>query len=97
MYLGILKIKINLPANHSLKGKRTILHSLFARVRNKINNITLSEIDSHDLWQISDIGIVCISNDPRQAEKILAKILDSIREWQGEYILLDHHLKVINE
>jgi uncharacterized protein YlxP (DUF503 family) len=95
MYLGILKIKINLPANHTLKGKRTILQSLFARIRSKTNNIALSEIDSHDLWQISGIGIVCISNDPKQAEKLLAKTLDFIREWQADYILLDHHLEII--
>ena len=97
MYIGILKIKLNLPGNHTLKGKRSILQSLFARIRSKINNVALSEIDSHDLWQISGIGIVCVSSAPQQAEKILAKILDFVREWQGDYILLDHHLEVIRE
>lgn len=99
MYIGILKIKLNLPANQSLKGKRRIIQSLCGRIHAqnaRAHNVAIAEIADQDLWQIATIGIVCISNDSQITQKILAKTLDFIQDWQGEYVLLDHQIEIIH-
>ena len=44
MNLGVCRIKLRLPENQSLKGKRQVLKSIIARVRNQYN-IAIAEVD----------------------------------------------------
>jgi hypothetical protein len=37
MVVGILRLTLYLPENHSLKGKRQVLRAIKARVRTKFN------------------------------------------------------------
>lgn len=98
MNLGILKIKLNLPSNQSLKGKRQIIKSLCARIHNKNgHNVAVAEVADMDLWQLATIAVVCVSNDGHYIQKTLAKVVDFIRDWQGEYVLIDHKLEIIAE
>ena len=50
MVVGVLRLTLFLPENHSLKGKRQVLRAIKDRVRNKFN-VSIAESDSHDLWQ----------------------------------------------
>jgi len=61
MHLGTCKIKLFLPMNHDLKGKRRIVKSLTTQIRLKFN-VSVSEIENNELWQIATIGIAVISN-----------------------------------
>ena len=61
MHVGTCKIKLFLPMNHDLKGKRRIVKSLTAQIRLKFN-VSVSEIENNELWQIATIGIAVISN-----------------------------------
>jgi len=61
MHIGTCKIKLFLPMNHDLKGKRRIVKSLTTQIRLKFN-VSVSEIENNELWQIATIGIAVISN-----------------------------------
>ena len=61
MHVGTCKIKLLLPMNHDLKGKRRIVKSLTTQIRLKFN-VSVSEIENNELWQIATIGIAVISN-----------------------------------
>ena len=61
MHVGTCKIKLFLPMNHDLKGKRRIVKSLTTQIRLKFN-VSVSEIEDNELWQIATIGIAVISN-----------------------------------
>ena len=50
MVVGILRLTLYLPENHSLKGKRQVLRAIKARVRTKFN-VSIAESDNHDMWQ----------------------------------------------
>ena len=56
MVVGILRLTLYLPENHSLKGKRQVLRAIKARVRTKFN-VSIVESDSHDMWQRAELGI----------------------------------------
>ncbi|MFB5660523.1 DUF503 domain-containing protein [Alteribacillus sp. HJP-4] len=64
----------------SLKEKRSVLKSVVTRLRQKLN-VSVSEMDHHDLWQRTAISIVCISNSRQEAEKELQKALELIDRY----------------
>jgi uncharacterized protein len=94
MNVGICKIKMRLPDNLSLKGKRQVVKSLTARLKNKFN-ISVAEVEDNDLWQLATIGICFISNDQRFTNEVLSKALDMVVQNQGDYELLDHEIEIL--
>ena len=56
MIIGVCTLEFHLPACRNLKEKRRFLNSFRTRVANKFN-VAISEIDHHDLWQRSTIGV----------------------------------------
>lgn len=79
MNVGVCKVTLRLPENHSLKGKRRVIKSLCARIRNKFN-VAIAEVDDNDAWQTATLGITCVSNSNRRVEQALDKVVSYIDE-----------------
>lgn len=94
MVVGISTVELYLPGISSLKGKRSIINSLKATIRNHFN-VSISEIDYLDKWQRSLLGIVSVSNDRKSMESFLKKVADNIQRKRGIEIL-DYTLEVNN-
>ncbi len=94
MIVGVGKITLKIPRNSSLKGKRMVVKSITDRVKNRFN-ISIAEVDDHDLWQIVRLGLSCIGNDHRHLNSMLDKVLDFIENLKmGEVI--DREIDIIN-
>ncbi len=66
MVVGVLRLELLLHDNHSLKGKRSVLRTIKARVQNKFN-VSIAECDDHDLWQRATLGVSQVGTDqPRR-------------------------------
>jgi uncharacterized protein len=76
MVIALLTIDLHLPASHSLKEKRMVLRSVKDRV--KKFNISVAEIDHHDLWQRSTLGVVTVATTQAHADRELAAVADEI-------------------
>lgn len=94
MHVGVLKIKLRLPENETLKGKRQVIRSVIARVRNTFN-VCIAEVDDQDYWQLATLGVTCVSNDPQHANEMLSKVLNFITNCRYDCELLDSQLEVI--
>ncbi len=94
MNVGVCKIKLRLPENLSLKGKRRVLKSITTRVRNKFN-VAIAEVDDHDLWQLATLGICCVSNNRRQTNEVLSKVVDFITEGRFDVEILDYEIEIL--
>src|SRR3989338_998128 len=94
MHAGILRVRFRLPENASLKGKRQIVKPIVARISNKFN-VAASEVDDNDLWQIATIGVAWVSNDKRQANEVLSKVVDFISNSHFEIEMLDYKIEII--
>ncbi len=91
MVIGFLSLEIYLPYSHSLKEKRKTIASLKDRVKKKYN-VALAELDYHDKWQRSKIGIVTLNNHKTIVESLFQKILSEAEEnIEGEIIKTDIH------
>jgi uncharacterized protein len=68
--VGVCKLKIHIPESQSLKDKRSVVKSVITRLQNQFN-ISIAEVDDHELWQIATIGIACVSNQNHRVDEIL--------------------------
>ena len=86
MQIGILSVEIEIAHAESLKDKRAILNRIKDRVRAKFN-VSIAEIDNHDVWNYASLGIAIVSNDQQYCNKVLSKVEDlivSIRDCEVE-------------
>ena len=95
MNVGVCKIKLHLPDNLSLKGKRQVLKSITTRVKNKFN-VSVAEVDDHNLWQLATLGICCVSNDKRYTNEVLSKVVDFIVDSRFEVEILDYEIETLS-
>jgi len=77
MNVGVCKLKIHIPGSQSLKDKRSIVKSLTSRLQKQFN-ISISEVDDHDLWQIATIGIACVSNHNYRVDEVINSVISTI-------------------
>ncbi len=74
MVVGVLKLTLYLPENHSLKGKRGVLNKIKARVANTFN-VSIAECDAHDLWQRTVLGISQVGPDAGYVDGALRQVV----------------------
>jgi uncharacterized protein YlxP (DUF503 family) len=79
MVVGVLKLSLLLPENHSLKGKRGVLKSIQARVSNQFN-ISVTECGDQELWQGAVLGFGAVGSSQPIVEATLRKIVDFVDE-----------------
>jgi uncharacterized protein YlxP (DUF503 family) len=92
--VGICKVRLRLPDNLSLKGKRQVVKSLTARLKNKFN-VSVAEVEDNDLWQLATIGICFVSNDKRFTNEVLSKTVEFVVNSQGDFEMLDYEIEIL--
>lgn len=95
MNAGVCKFKIHIPDNHSLKEKRRIVKSIMSKLRNQYN-ISIAEVDDHELWQIATLGMSCISNSNSHVDEIFNNILNFIRQNYPEIEIVDYDIEIMH-
>ena len=94
MVVGVLRLTLFLPENHSLKGKRQVLRAIKDRVRNKFN-VSIAESDQHDVWQRAELGICQVGSDRPVVDAALREVVNFI-ESLGLAPLGEEQLEIIN-
>ncbi|MEN2766406.1 DUF503 domain-containing protein [Ornithinibacillus xuwenensis] len=69
-----LEVECMLYDGHSLKEKRSVIKRLIARLRNDFN-VSVTELDYHDLWQRTKLGVVTITNERTHGEQVMQEVL----------------------
>ena len=93
MNVGVCKLRLRLPENLSLKGKRQVLKSITTQVGNKFN-VSVAEVDDQDLWQLATLGICCVSNNKRFTNEILSKVVDFVVNGRSDVEILDYEIEI---
>ncbi|MBM3156574.1 MAG: DUF503 domain-containing protein [Chloroflexi bacterium] len=95
MHIGALKVRLRIPENHSLKGKRMIVRSITSQVKSKFN-VSVAEIEDQDMWQVATLGITCVSNDSRRANETLSYVMNFIEANRGDAEVLDYEIELLH-
>jgi len=75
--VGVLRLELRLPETHSLKGKRSVLRSIKARVQQKFN-VSIAECEDHDLWQRAIMGVSQVGSDQPHVDRCLREVVSFI-------------------
>jgi uncharacterized protein YlxP (DUF503 family) len=86
MIIGFLSLEIYIPYSHSLKEKRKRLSGLRNRLKNRYN-VAFAELEYHQKWQRTKIGVVTLNNQKRIIESLFSKIIaDTEKNIDGHII-----------
>ncbi len=81
MIVGVIRAEFYFPHARSLKEKRKEVKSIKERLRSSFN-VSVSEIDNHDLWQRATIGISFLGGETSFVQEVLDKVMDvMIKNW----------------
>ena len=94
MVIGICTLTLDIPHSTSLKDKRRAVKSVTSRVRNKFN-VSVAEVDAHDLWQSAVIGIACVSNDASYAHGLLEKVVQMTGNSRLDAEVSDYEIEIL--
>ena len=90
MPIAFLTLELRVEAARSLKDKRQVLRSLKDRLRAGYN-VSVSELDSTDLWQRATLGVVSISGSRDYLEGLMQKV-----EREATRIANNHGAEVVD-
>ena len=86
MPVGLLTLELHIPDAQSLKDKRQVLRSLKDKLRRDFN-VAVAELEHHDTWQRSVVGIVTISNEEKHVREMLQKVLNEADRILGSSLI----------
>jgi len=93
MPVGLLTLELHIADAQSLKDKRQVLRSLKDKLRHKFN-VAVAEMDHHDAWQRSVVGVVTLSNEEKHVREVLQKALDEADEILGS-LLVNQAIEIV--
>ena len=73
MLVGLEQFDLRIPGCGSLKEKRHVVKTLTAGIRQKFN-VSVAEVDHHDLWQRTTIAVSAVSGQSYHARKVLHEV-----------------------
>ncbi len=94
MAIGLLTLELYLPLNTSLKGKRSILKPLIARLR-KDFNVSVCEADAQDMHSRAVLEVVCVSQNSAVAHRQLQHAANRVEDWRLDAQLVDYHIEML--
>ena len=73
MLVGLERFDLRIPGCGSLKEKRHVVKTLTAGLRQKFN-VSVAEVDHHDLWQRTTIAVSAVAGDAYHARRVLHEV-----------------------
>jgi hypothetical protein len=86
MVIGVCRLDLMIPENHSLKDKRRIVKQIVDRVRHRFN-VSIAEVGNNDRWQSAELGFCLVSNDRRFTNEALDKIIDFVEAMNSAEVV----------
>lgn len=95
MTVGVCRVWLRLPENHSLKDKRRVVKSLAARIQAKFN-VAVAEVDDQDRWQMVSLGITCVTTSESHAHQMLSNVVAFIRNERPDAEMVDYRTEMVH-
>jgi len=94
MVVGFGTIKFRLHDCRSLKGKRKVVKSIIAQLRNTFN-VSVAEVGSNDIHQRAEIGFALAGNNRQVINSKIDKIFNLV-EALGLAEIIDSEMEILN-
>jgi uncharacterized protein YlxP (DUF503 family) len=80
MLVALERFDLRIPGCSSLKEKRHVVKTLTAGIRSKFN-VSVAEVDHHDLWQRTAIGVSAVAGDGYHARRVMHQVERFVERW----------------
>ena len=87
MLVAVERFDLRIPGCSSLKEKRHVVKTLTAAIRQKFN-VSVAEVDHHDLWQRTTLGVSVVTTDGYHAKRVLHEVEKLVDRW-GEVDIIE--------
>ena len=77
MYVALARVRILLPGNRSLKGKRHVLRRVIERIRAR-HPVAVGEVAEQDQWRLAVIGIAAVGNEAPFVQSVVDAAVGAI-------------------
>ena len=92
--IGLCTIELYLPGMASLKEKRGVLKPVQARLR-KTFNVSVAEVDHHDVWRTAVIAVVTVCNSTAHADQIITQILKWLETTYPNIQIVSEEIEIL--
>ncbi|MFL5737651.1 MAG: DUF503 domain-containing protein [Actinomycetota bacterium] len=82
MLVALTRFDLRIPGSGSLKEKRHVVKTLSAGIRAKFN-VSVAEVDHHELWQRTAIGVAAVARESYHARKVMHEVERFIERHPG--------------
>src|SRR5262249_47205157 len=73
MFVGVLRIRLQIPGARSLKDKRSVVRSLKERAQSRLR-VSIAEVGELDHPQHATLGVAVVSNSSTVCDQMLASV-----------------------
>ncbi len=94
MVVAVCTMQLEVFGGDSLKGKRSVIKPILARVRDRFN-VSAAEVDDLDAWQRSTLAFACVSSDADYAHGLLMKVVEFIESSRFDANILDFQIDML--
>jgi uncharacterized protein YlxP (DUF503 family) len=92
MLTATTRFDLRVPGCASLKAKRHVVKTLTAALRSTFN-VSVAEVDHHDLWQRTTIAVAAVDREQYHARKVMHEVERFVERWgEVEVIAADLEL-----
>lgn len=95
MVSAALGIELRMATVHSLKEKRAVLRRLLAGL-DRLASLSVAEVDRHDSWQRSTVGVAAVASTPADLDRILRAVRRYLDE-QADIEVLDVRVSYLDD
>lgn len=95
MRAAALRVELQLPNPQSLKAKRAVLRPVLEGIK-RLGSFSVAEVDHHDLWQRSALGVAIAARDGTSLAMQIAKLRRYL-DTRLEVVVLDIHISELEE
>jgi uncharacterized protein len=95
MVIGIGRVVLHMPANQSLKDKRSVIKSAVAQIQHRFG-VSAAEIERQDQWQVGVIGFACVSSDGAHADSVLGNVVQFLESSRFDAEMVDVQTELIH-
>jgi uncharacterized protein YlxP (DUF503 family) len=93
MFVGVLRLTLQIPGSRSLKDKRRVTMSLKERLQARMH-VSAAEVSSLDNHRIAEIGVAVVSNEAAQCDRVLADVV-AMASTHPDAILADRRSEIV--
>lgn len=94
MFVGVLRLNLEIVGARSLKDKRSVVRSLKERVQGRLK-VSIAEVGGLDDPRRATLGVACVSNSAAVCEKLLADVA-SMASVLPDAVLSDRATEIVS-